>query len=64
MNTENILLAFILCFCAAVFAVVCALVGILVAVIAGTPVGSTIVAANLIGFFLFSVVGRIAGGRA
>ena len=50
--------------CAAVFAVVCALVGILVAVIAGTPVGSTIVAANLIGFFLFSVVGRIAGGRA
>ena len=50
--------------CAAVFAVVCALAGILVAVIAGTPVGSTIVAANLIGFFLFSVVGRIAGGRA
>lgn len=50
--------------CAAVFSVVCALVGILVAVIAGTPVGSTIVAANLIGFFLFSVVGRIAGGRA
>lgn len=50
--------------CAAVFSVVCALAGILVAVIAGTPVGSTIVAANLIGFFLFSVVGRIAGGRA
>ena len=50
--------------CAAGFAVVCALGGMLGAVIAGTPVGSTIVAANLIGFFLFSVVGRIAGGRA
>lgn len=50
--------------CAAAFAVVCALFGILFAVIAGTPVGSTIVAANLIGFFLFSLVGRFAGGRA
>lgn len=46
---------------AAVISVVCALVGILVSVMAGTPVGSTVVAANLMVFVLMSVVGGVKG---
>lgn len=45
--------------CAAVFSVVCSLLGILVASGAGTPVGSTIVAIDLIGFFVFCLISRI-----
>ena len=46
------------CIVSAVFTVVCSLVGILVAVVAGTPVGSTIVAADIAAFLLMSVIGR------
>ena len=46
---------------AAVISVVCALVGILVSVMAGTPVGSTVVAANLMVFVFMSVVGGVKG---
>lgn len=49
--------------CSAVFSVICALLGILVSVLAGTPVGSTIVAADIIGFVLFTVAGKIIGGK-
>ena len=45
--------------CAAVFSVVCAAVGILIAILAGTPVGSTIVAVDIAGFILFSIIGGI-----
>jgi len=45
--------------CAAIFSVTCAVIGILIAILAGTPVGSTIVAVDLAGFLLFSLAGRI-----
>lgn len=47
------------CAVAALFTVICTLVGIIVAVIAGTPVGSTIVAADIVAFLLFSITGRL-----
>jgi len=46
------------CIVAAVFTVVCSLAGIMVAVVAGTPVGSTIVATDIVAFLLFSTIGR------
>lgn len=48
--------------CAAVLSVVCSLVGILVSVLAGTPVGSTIVAIQIGVFFLSWISGNIIGG--
>lgn len=46
---------------ASVISVVCALVGILVSVVAGTPVGSTVVVANLMVFAGMSVIGGVKG---
>lgn len=48
--------------CAAVLSVVCSLVGILVSVLAGTPVGSTIVAIQIGVFFISWISGNIIGG--
>ena len=48
--------------CSAVLSTVCAALGILVAILAGTPVGSTIVAVDILAFFLFSGMGRLIGG--
>ena len=42
----------------AVFAVVCAFLGIAISIIAGTPVGSTIVAADIAGFLICSLIGH------
>ena len=42
----------------AVFAVLCAFLGIAISIIAGTPVGSTIVAADIAGFLICSLVGH------
>ncbi len=51
--------------CSAALGVFSAASGILVSIVAGTPVGSTIVVANLLVFFLFMIVGLFAGrGRA
>ena len=44
--------------CSAVLSVVCALLGILVSILAGTPVGSTIVAIDIVAFLVFTVIGR------
>lgn len=49
--------------CSTIFSVVCALLGILISIVYGTPVGSTIVAVDMVGFFVFTIVGKI-GGRA
>ena len=49
--------------CATVTAVCCSFVGILISVLSGTPVGSTIVAADLVVFVAFSIVGRFLGGK-
>ena len=37
----------------------CALIGLLVAIVGGTPVGSTIVAVDILAFALCSLVGTI-----
>lgn len=47
---------------AAIISVLCSLIGIVVAILAGTPVGSTIVAADIVAFFLFYLVG-VSRGR-
>ena len=47
--------------CAAVISVLCAAVGILVAAMAGTPVGSTIVVANIAVFAAFTLAGFLRG---
>lgn len=48
--------------CAAVLSVVCAVTGILISILCGTPVGSTIVAMNILAFVIFYVIG-IFGGK-
>ena len=49
--------------CSAIFSVVCSLSGILISVLAGTPVGSTIVAVDILGFVVFLIAGKIVGGK-
>ena len=47
--------------CSAIFSVICALMGFIVAILWGTPVGSTIVAADIVGFATFTIVGKLKG---
>ena len=48
--------------CAAVLSVFCALIGILASILAGTPVGSTIVAVQIGAFGLSWLAGTVLGG--
>ncbi len=48
--------------CSAVISVVCALSGIFVSILAGTPVGSTIVAVDVAVFFVCLILGSVKGG--
>lgn len=48
--------------CAAVISVICAVLGILTSILAGTPVGSTIVAVNIAMLIVFAVLGKVTGG--
>ena len=45
--------------CSVIFSVTCAVLGLLVSIIAGTPVGSTIVAADIVGFAVFYAIGHL-----
>jgi len=47
--------------CAACVSVACALAGMIVSILAGTPVGSTVVAADALAFAVCSIIGRIKG---
>lgn len=49
--------------CSATISVICAFSGIVISVLAGTPVGSTIVAVDVAAFFVCFVAGNIKGGR-
>ena len=49
--------------CSAVISVTCALAGILISVFAGTPVGSTIVAADIVAFAGSALIGALKRGR-
>ena len=48
--------------CSAALSIFCSLLGILSSILAGTPVGSTIVAADIVMFFVFSALGACLGG--
>ena len=43
--------------CSAIFSVVCTALGIIISVLTGTPVGSTIVAVDIVAFFAFTFIG-------
>lgn len=45
--------------CSAVIATICSLLGMLISILAGTPVGATIVAVNILAFALCSIIGAI-----
>lgn len=47
--------------CSAVLSVICALAGLLISVVAGTPVGSTIVAADIAAFIIFYITSLVRG---
>ncbi len=46
--------------CSAILSVTCALLGILASILAGTPVGSTIVAIDIAAFGIFALLGRFS----
>jgi zinc transport system permease protein len=48
--------------CSAILSVVCALLGMLISILAGTPVGSTIVAADVVTFLICHIAGKIMTG--
>ena len=45
--------------CSVIFSVVCALTGMLISILDGTPVGSTIVAVDIVVFFVFCIIGKV-----
>ena len=47
--------------CSAVISVICAAVGIILSILCSTPVGSTIVCADIVVFFAFSIISRLTG---
>ncbi len=49
--------------CSAVFSVVCSVLGILISIVAGTPVGSTIVGVDIVGFLIFVLIGFLGGKK-
>ena len=48
--------------CSAAVSVSCAVIGILISILASTPVGSTIVAADIAAFLIFSILARLGVG--
>ena len=49
--------------CSVILSVLCAVMGMLLSILAGTPVGSTIVAMDIAAFFISCLIGKITGGR-
>ena len=49
--------------CSAVLSVICALLGIIISILAGTPVGSTIVAVDVVAFAVCFIAGKLAVSR-
>ena len=50
--------------CAAIVSVICARIGLFTSIVAGTPVGSTIVAADIVVFFIFYIIGAVTKRNA
>jgi len=49
--------------CSSILSVFCALTGILVSILGGTPVGSTIVAVNIVAFIIACIIGKVSRRR-
>lgn len=49
--------------CSVILSVLCAVTGMLLSILAGTPVGSTIVAMDIVAFLVCCMIGKIAGGK-
>lgn len=47
--------------CAAILSVLCAVIGIVLSILLGTPVGSTIVAVDIISFVVCAFIGKVGG---
>ena len=47
--------------CSAVLSVICTLLGICISIVYGTPVGSTIVAVDIVAFGIFMITGKFCG---
>ncbi|MFI3175384.1 MAG: metal ABC transporter permease [Bacillota bacterium] len=45
--------------CSAIIAIICSIIGTSVSIVAGTPVGSTIVVANIVFLGIFALIGKI-----
>ena len=49
--------------CPVILSVLCAVTGMLLSILAGTPVGSTIVAMDIVAFLVCCMIGKMAGGK-
>lgn len=49
--------------CSFILSVLCAVTGMLLSILAGTPVGSTIVAMDIVAFLVCCMIGKMAGGK-
>nr|WP_296961387.1 metal ABC transporter permease [uncultured Mediterraneibacter sp.] len=49
--------------CSVILSVFCAVTGMLLSILAGTPVGSTIVAMDIVAFLVCCMIGKMAGGK-
>ncbi|MFI3207470.1 MAG: metal ABC transporter permease, partial [Clostridia bacterium] len=45
--------------CSASISVVCACIGLFISILSGTPVGSTIVAVDIVAFLIFTIIGKL-----
>ncbi len=50
--------------CSVILSVICTALGIVISILAGTPVGSTIVAVDVVMFFISYIIGKATGGFA
>ncbi len=48
--------------CSAILSVTCAVTGILISILSGTPVGSTIVAVDIVAFLIFMIIAKVREG--
>lgn len=49
--------------CSVILSVLCAVTGMLLSILAGTPVGSTIAAMDIVAFLVCCMIGKMAGGK-
>lgn len=49
--------------CSVILSVLCAVTGMLLSILAGTPVGSTIVAMDIVAFLVCCMIGKMTGGK-